>query len=192
MRRYGSRASFLGLVEQIRAASPEAGIRSNVIVGFPGETEADLEELEAFLIGARMDAVGVFGYSDEDGTAAEQLPDKLDDDVIEQRVQRVTSLVEELTAQRAEDRIGTEMWVLVDADEGFTVDNAATEVFGREPHQAPDVDGNVRIVDGRGLRRPTCVRGIWCAVGSTTATASTWSRPHSTSRSQRRRRRCRR
>ena len=151
MRRYGSRASFLGLVEQIRAASPEAGIRSNVIVGFPGETEADLEELEAFLIGARMDAVGVFGYSDEDGTAAEQLPDKLDDDVIEQRVQRVTSLVEELTAQRAEDRIGTEMWVLVDADEGFTVDNAATEVFGRGPHQAPDVDGNVRIVDGPGL-----------------------------------------
>ena len=58
------------LIEQIRAASPEAGIRSNVIVGFPGETEADLAELEAFLIGARMDAVGVFGYSDEDGTAA--------------------------------------------------------------------------------------------------------------------------
>ena len=70
MRRYGSRASFLGLVEQIRAAAPEAGIRSNVIVGFPGETEDDLAELEAFLIGARMDAVGVFGYSDEDGTAA--------------------------------------------------------------------------------------------------------------------------
>ena len=146
MRRYGSRASFLGLVEQIRAASPEAGIRSNVIVGFPGETEADLEELEAFLIGARMDAVGVFGYSDEDGTAAEQLPDKLDDDVIEQRVQRVSSLVEELTAQRAEDRIGTEMWVLVDADEGD-----GTEVFGRGPHQAPDVDGNVRIVGSAAL-----------------------------------------
>ena len=65
----GCRSS--SLVEQIRAASPEAGIRSNVIVGFPGETEEDLAELEAFLIGARMDAVGVFGYSDEDGTAAD-------------------------------------------------------------------------------------------------------------------------
>ena len=193
MRRYGSRASFLGLVEQIRAASPEAGIRSNVIVGFPGETEADLEELEAFLIGARMDAVGVFGYSDEDGTAAEQLPDKLDDDVIEQRVQRVTSLVEELTAQRAEDRIGTEMWVLVDADEGFTVDNAATEVFGART--APGAGRRRQRPDRRRCRscggRPPAGR-IWCAVGSTAATASTWSRPHSTSRSQRRPRRCRR
>jgi ribosomal protein S12 methylthiotransferase len=156
MRRYGSRLSFLSLVEQIRAASPEAGIRSNVIVGFPGETEADLAELEAFLIGARMDAVGVFGYSDEDGTAAESLPDKLDDDVITERVERVTSLVEELTAQRAEDRIGTEMLVLVDANDqtesGGTngAGGATQEMFGRGPHQAPDVDGNVMIRTGAG------------------------------------------
>lgn len=150
MRRYGSRSAFLHLVEQIRTASPEAGIRSNVIVGFPGETEDDLAELEAFLIGARMDAVGVFGYSDEDGTAAESLPDKLDDDTIAERVERVTSLVEELTAQRAEDRIGTEMIVLVDAAEqsehGAAGDRrGAGAIFGRGPHQAPDVDGNVLI-----------------------------------------------
>jgi ribosomal protein S12 methylthiotransferase len=143
MRRYGSRASFLGLVEQIRAASPEAGIRSNVIVGFPGETEDDLAELEAFLIGARMDAVGVFGYSDEDGTAAADLPDKLDDEVIAARVERVTSLVEELTAQRAEERIGNQLLVLVDAEEP---NDAAEAVFtGRGPHQAPEVDGCVSI-----------------------------------------------
>ena len=150
MRRYGSRLSFLGLVEQIRAASPEAGIRSNVIVGFPGETEADLAELEAFLIGARMDAVGVFGYSDEDGTAAESLPDKLDDDVIAERVERVTSLVEELTAQRAEDRVGTHMLVLVDANDQTESGGSASdpEVYGRGPHQAPDVDGNVMIRGG--------------------------------------------
>lgn len=150
MRRYGSRPAFLRLVEQIRAASPEAGIRSNVIVGFPGETEDDLAELEAFLIGARMDAVGVFGYSDEDGTAAESLPDKLDDDTIAERVERVTSLVEELTAQRAEDRIGTEMIVLVDAGEQSehqAADHRRADrtAFGRGPHQAPDVDGNVLI-----------------------------------------------
>jgi ribosomal protein S12 methylthiotransferase RimO len=154
MRRYGSRASFLGLVEQIRTASPEAGIRSNVIVGFPGETEEDLAELEAFLIGARMDAVGVFGYSDEDGTAAADLPDKLDDDVIAARVERVTSLVEELTAQRAEDRIGTEMLVLVDAAEPN--DAAAdgdpdTPFTGRGPHQAPEVDGCVSILGATGV-----------------------------------------
>jgi tRNA A37 methylthiotransferase MiaB len=154
MRRYGSRASFLELVEQIRAASPEAGIRSNVIVGFPGESEDDLAELEAFLIGARMDAVGVFGYSDEDGTAAADLPDKLDDDVIAERVERVTSLVEELTAQRAEDRIGTELLVLVDAQEpdGEFANPIGAETYsGRGPHQAPEVDGNVSIVGASNL-----------------------------------------
>jgi len=153
MRRYGSRESFLALVEQIRAAAPEAGIRSNVIVGFPGETEDDLAELEAFLIGARMDAVGVFGYSDEDGTAAADLPDKLDDDVIAERVERVTSLVEELTAQRAEDRIGTHLLVLVDTqetDEPGTATGPAT-LTGRGPHQAPEVDGNVTIVGAETL-----------------------------------------
>jgi ribosomal protein S12 methylthiotransferase RimO len=163
MRRYGSRSAFLALIEQIRAAAPEAGIRSNVIVGFPGETEQDLAELEAFLIGARMDAVGVFGYSDEDGTAAADLPGKLDDDVIAERVERVTSLVEELTAQRAEDRIGTELLVLVDAfetdDAAGSVDSAfgaglAGPVFGRGPHQAPDVDGNVAITDLQLVGRP--------------------------------------
>jgi ribosomal protein S12 methylthiotransferase len=163
MRRYGSRPAFLALIDQIRAAAPEAGIRSNVIVGFPGETEDDLAELEAFLIGARMDAVGVFGYSDEDGTAAADLVGKHDDDVIAERVERVTSLVEELTAQRAEDRIGTELLVLVDAPEtghGGTAHagSAGTEragpLFGRGPHQAPDVDGNVTITDVADIGAP--------------------------------------
>ncbi len=141
MRRYGSRETFLALVGQIRAAAPEAGIRSNVIVGFPGETQDDLAELEAFLTGAMMDAVGVFGYSDEDGTAAADLPGKISDDEIADRVERVTALVEELTAQRAEDRVGREMLVLVDE----VTDGSAT---GRGPHQAPEVDGNVRLEDG--------------------------------------------
>ena len=76
MRRFGDADRFLELVEQIRAAAPDAGVRSNVIVGFPGETEADLAELERFLVGARLDAVGVFGYSDEDGTEAATLDGK--------------------------------------------------------------------------------------------------------------------
>ena len=141
MRRYGSRDTFLGLVEQIRAAAPEAGIRSNVIVGFPGETHDDLAELEAFLTGAMMDAVGVFGYSDEDGTAAADLPGKISDDEIADRVERVSALVEELSTQRAEDRIGHEMLVLVD-------EVTAGGATGRGPHQAPEVDGNVRLEDG--------------------------------------------
>src|SRR5207302_670200 len=103
MRRFGDRERFLTLLEEIRKLSPAAGCRSNVIVGFPGETDDDVAELEAFLVAARLDAVGVFGYSDEEGTEAADLPDKLPDDVIESRVQHLTDLVEELTAQRAEE-----------------------------------------------------------------------------------------
>jgi ribosomal protein S12 methylthiotransferase len=142
MRRFGSTDSFLALTEQIRKFSPEAGIRTNVIVGFPGETEQDLAELERFLIGARMDAVGVFGYSDEDGTEAETFDDKLDEDVVNQRVSRISSLVEELTTQRAEDRIGTFVNVLVEDD--------GDEPTGRAAHQAPEVDGECILVDADG------------------------------------------
>src|SRR6185437_12940960 len=92
MRRFGSRESFLALIDQIRSAAPDAGIRTNVIVGFPGETADDLSELEAFLTGARLDAVGVFGYSDEDGTAAADLDGKLDPDEVLARVSRIFSL----------------------------------------------------------------------------------------------------
>ena len=150
MKRFGSRDSFLGLTAQIRAAAPEAGIRSNVIVGFPGETAAELADLEAFLIGARLDAVGVFGYSDEDGTAALDLSGKIDDDEIDARVERITSLVEELTSQRAEDRIGSEVLVLVD--------DLTDGVAGRAAHQAPEVDGNTTLVDADGLLLGDMVR----------------------------------
>jgi len=150
MRRFGSTASFLGLVEQIRGLAPAAGIRSNVIVGFPGETEADLVELEHFLTEARLDAVGVFGYSDEDGTEAEGLPDKLDEDAVAERVARFSELVEQLTAQRAEDRVGDEVLVLVE--------QAGAECAGRADHQAPEVDGECLLPDGAGLAVGDLVR----------------------------------
>ena len=115
MRRFGDAESFLGLLEQVRALAPEAGVRSNVIVGFPGETEADLEVLTDFLVAARMDVTGVFGYSDEDGTEAAGFDDKHDDDEVRARVAHVSGLVEELTAQRAEERIGETVEVLVES-----------------------------------------------------------------------------
>ena len=71
MRRFGDPDSFLGLLEQVRALAPAAGVRSNVIVGFPGETEEEFATLCDFLVAARMDVTGVFGYSDEDGTEAD-------------------------------------------------------------------------------------------------------------------------
>ncbi len=141
MRRFGDTDRFLDLLAQIRAAAPEAGVRSNVIVGFPGETEGDVAELERFLNAARLDVVGVFGYSDEDGTEAEGLPDKVHADVVQERVARITNLAEELTAQRAEERLGELVTVLLENEDGE----------GRADHQAPDVDGTTSV-QGIGMR----------------------------------------
>ncbi|MER7011224.1 30S ribosomal protein S12 methylthiotransferase RimO [Saccharopolyspora sp. NPDC000359] len=140
MRRFGSTESFLELIGQIRELAPEAGIRSNFIVGFPGETEEDFAELQDFLTRARLDAVGVFGYSDEDGTEAAGFADKIDPDAVDERVEKLSDLVDELIAQRAEDRVGTEVRVLVERiDDG--------EVIGRADHQGPEVDGECLVAD---------------------------------------------
>lgn len=147
MRRFGGTESFLGLVEDVRRRSPRAGIRSNVIVGFPGETEDDVDELAAFLTEARLDVVGVFGYSDEDGTEGETLTGKVAPDAIAERLARITDLVEELTAQRAEDRIGETVRVLVEeVDTEASDDSGRPSVVGRGEHQGPDVDGTTRVV----------------------------------------------
>ncbi|WP_253778498.1 30S ribosomal protein S12 methylthiotransferase RimO [Goodfellowiella coeruleoviolacea] len=155
MRRFGSTDSFLELIGRIRSLAPAAGVRTNVIVGFPGETEADLAELERFLTEARMDAVGVFGYSDEEGTEAAGLADKLDEDTIAERVARVSALVEQLTADRAEERVGEEVVVLVEQAE--TED---TDCVGRAAHQAPEVDGECVLTDADGLAVGSLVRGV--------------------------------
>ena len=141
MRRFGDPESFLGLLEQIRAQAPLAGVRSNFIVGFPGESEEDLEILCDFLEAARLDAVGVFGYSDEDGTEAAGYDGKLDEEEIRARTEHVTRLAEELSAQRAEERIGEEVDVLLES----LPDDGSAE--GRAAHQGPEVDGSTMVVD---------------------------------------------
>jgi len=140
MRRFGDPDSFLGLLDQIRVQAPLAGVRSNVIVGFPGETDEDMQTLCDFLEAGRLDVVGVFGYSDEDGTEAAGYDGKLDDDEIRDRTEHVTRLVEELTAQRAEERIGEHVDVLVESVDGGTAE-------GRAAHQGPEVDGTTTLVD---------------------------------------------
>jgi ribosomal protein S12 methylthiotransferase RimO len=140
MRRFGDPESFLGLLEQIRAISPYAGVRSNVIVGFPGESEEDLQTLCDFLVDARLDVTGVFGYSDEDGTEAATYDGKLDEDEVRARVEHVGALVEELTSQRAADRIDETVDVLVE----HVADGS---VEGRAAHQGPEVDGSTYLLE---------------------------------------------
>ncbi|MEU1421990.1 MULTISPECIES: 30S ribosomal protein S12 methylthiotransferase RimO [unclassified Kitasatospora] len=134
MRRFGSTDQFLELLGTIRGKAPQAGARSNFIVGFPGETEEDFAELERFVTHAGLDAIGVFGYSDEDGTEAATFDGKLPEDVVADRLNRLSRLAEEMTAQRAEQRIGTEVEVLIESVDGDLVE-------GRAAHQAPETDG---------------------------------------------------
>jgi tRNA A37 methylthiotransferase MiaB len=140
MRRFGDGENFLHLITQIRALAPEAGIRSNVIVGFPGETEEEFQDLVDFISEARMDAVGVFGYSDEDKTEALNQENKVEQDVINARVEQLSTLVDELLMQRAEERIGERVRVLIeDAD----------LQEGRAEHQGPEVDGSTTLQSQR-------------------------------------------
>ena len=159
MRRFGGTQDFLRLVESVRARAPQAGIRSNVIVGFPGETEADLAELGGFLEAARLDVVGVFGYSDEEGTEAESLDGHLEADEVERRRSLIAGLVEELTAQRAEDRMGEDVLVMVEEVEDVA---GRVGVVGRSAHQGPEVDGLTAVSLGPAEGAPE-VGSLVCA-----------------------------
>ncbi|MGH3223980.1 MAG: 30S ribosomal protein S12 methylthiotransferase RimO [Streptosporangiaceae bacterium] len=145
MRRFGDRERFGALLDQIREKSPQAGVRSNFIVGFPGETAADLKELELFLASAGLDAIGIFGYSDEDGTEAAGMGSQLEGQEISRRVEDFADLAEELMAQRAADRVGETVDVLIEADSG----DGSFE--GRAAHQAPEVDGVTTVRADRPL-----------------------------------------
>jgi ribosomal protein S12 methylthiotransferase len=174
MRRFGDRERFLALLDQIRQVSPAAGVRSNFIVGFPGETKADLAELEEFLGRAGLDAIGIFGYSDEDGTEAASRPGKLDDAEIARRVEEFADLADELMAQRAADRLGETLDVLIEeaapADEAdgaypgteYSV-NEYSEIgafAGRAAHQAPEVDGVTTVRSAVPLAPGDMVRAV--------------------------------
>ncbi|MEY3710357.1 MAG: hypothetical protein RLZZ99_178 [Actinomycetota bacterium] len=140
MRRFGDSEKFLHLLSQIRALNPEAGIRSNFIVGFPGETEGEYQELVDFLASARLDAIGIFPYSDEDKTEAATLAGKLPTELIAERTESLRRITEELVYERAAERIGERIRVLIE-------DDATME--GRADHQGPEVDSTT-FLTGRG------------------------------------------
>jgi ribosomal protein S12 methylthiotransferase len=154
MRRFGDRERFGTLLDQIREKSPQAGVRSNFIVGFPGETAADLAELELFLSDAGLDAIGIFGYSDEDGTEAASLPDKLDGAEIARRVEEFASLADELMSQRADSRLGEDIDVMIEEESGDG------RYEGRAAHQAPEVDGVTTVTSTGRLAAGAMVRAV--------------------------------
>jgi len=159
MRRFGDRQRFLDLLDQIRELSPGAGVRSNFIVGFPGETAADVTELELFLGAAGLDAIGIFGYSDEDGTEAASRAGKLDNAEIARRVEEFADLADELMAQRAADRVGETLDVLI--EDVSAADEGPSEGYpGRAAHQAPEVDGVTTVRSAAPLAPGDLVRAV--------------------------------
>ncbi|RRD49104.1 30S ribosomal protein S12 methylthiotransferase RimO [Arachnia propionica] len=144
MRRFGDPDSFLSLIGRIRAEAPEAGIRSNVIAGFPGETEADVEVLRQFIIDAGLDVLGVFGYSDEEGTEGAHLDGHLDPDEIEARREALADIATQVCEARAADRVGEQATVLIE--------EIGERAVGRAEHQGPETDGTVEVTDAAELR----------------------------------------
>ena len=136
MKRFGGTDSFLDLLSAIRMHNPLSGARTNVIVGFPGETEPDVAELISFIEGAQLDAVGVFSYSDEDGTAAVALPDHLPEHEVLARFEAVSKVALRVSEATAISRIGQSVTVLIE-ESGNT---------GRAEHQGPEVDGSTTII----------------------------------------------
>ena len=138
MARSGDAERFLGLVEGIRARDPGAVFRSSFITGFPGETEADVAVLSAFLDQARLDWVGVFTYSPEDGTPAAALDGQVDADDARERRSRLLDVADAVADANAAAFVGRRLDVLVEGtDEGAAV--------GRSYREAPETDGEVRV-----------------------------------------------
>jgi len=160
MRRFGDADAFLGLLAQVRELSPQAGVRSSFIVGFPGETEDDLATLHAFLEAARPDAAGVFAYSDEEGTRAHKLDGHLPQDVIDARFSATLDLATWVTEARAAERVGEQIQVLVESvdDDGVT---------GRAAHQGPEVDGTTTLTWPDGADLPRVGDMVWARVTGT-------------------------
>ena len=145
MKRPGDVDKVLARVQSWRQGCPELTIRSTFIVGFPGETEAEFEELLDFLREAQLDRVGAFAYSPVAGARANELPDPVPEEVKEERLERFMEVQAQISAARLEAKIGTRQRVLVDeVDEYGAVARARAD--------APEIDGIVRIDDGQRLR----------------------------------------
>ena len=144
MRRGGSAASHLELLGRFREAMPDAALRTTLIVGFPGETEEEFDELAAFVTAARFDHLGVFTYSHEDGTAAHTSTDDVPPALKDERRDRLMTLQQRIAFEKNEARLGTTIEVLVEGAHPET-DHL---LVGRASTQAPDVDGQILLNDG--------------------------------------------
>ena len=134
MRRWGDGDRFVRRIDQIRERYPEAAFRSNFIVGYPGETEEDHDQLLAFLDAAQLDWVGFFAYSQEDGTYAAGLDGAVAEDIVKERLRELSEVQDDITSARRQQLVGERVQVLVDR-----------KGVGRTHREAPEIDGVVLV-----------------------------------------------
>jgi ribosomal protein S12 methylthiotransferase len=142
MKRPGAVDKTLERIQRWRAMCPELTIRSTFIVGFPGETDAEFEELLDFLDEAQLDRVGAFAYSPVEGAKANDLPDPVDEDVKQERLARFMERQAAISEARLAAKVGTVQHVIVDAIDGDLA-------IARSMADAPEIDGLVQVQDGR-------------------------------------------
>jgi len=145
MKRQITREKTQELVDTIRTMVPTIALRTTFLVGFPGETDSDFEELMEFVAHNRFDRLGVFQYSHEEGTSAYDLVDDVPDEVKIDRTNRLMELQREISLEKNQERIGQIMTVLIDRKEG-------DYYYGRTEGDSPEVDNEV-IIDATSYAR---------------------------------------
>ena len=152
MNRFDTRAQVEELLDKLRKRIPGITIRTTFIVGFPGETEEDFEELKDFVEKQRFENAGVFQYSQEEGTVAGVMENQIEPEVKENRYHELMALQAGISEEIHQEREDVELDVLV---EGFDEDNLA---YGHSTHEAPDIDGTIFIENAEGLKVGDMVR----------------------------------
>jgi len=151
MKRPASAENNLARIERWREVCPDITLRSTFIVGFPGETEEEFEELLAFLRAARLDRVGAFAYSPVEGAAANALPEPVPEEVKQERLARFMHVQETISAEKLQGRVGRALTVLVDEVRG-------SQALARSSADAPEIDGVVYLETAKGLQPGDFVR----------------------------------
>jgi ribosomal protein S12 methylthiotransferase len=145
MKRRHTKTEALALIEKLRAAIPDIALRTTLLVGYPGETEADFAELMEFVKATKFDRLGVFAYSEEEGTySATRLKDDVEESVKQERVERIMRLQERVSLENNARRIGQKMRAIIDRKEGDFY-------IGRSEYDSPEVDQEI-IIDSDGKR----------------------------------------
>ena len=141
MKRPGSGDAHLDLINRIRTAAPEAALRSSFIIGFPGETEAHVDQLEDFIRTAELDWVGLFPYSPEEGTPSASFDNQVDSDVAMERLRHLQAVQDDITQAKNSRQVGKQVEVLVDQVEDG-------QAVARSYRQAPEIDGVILLDRG--------------------------------------------